>query len=130
MVANILPSDPPPPPKLRGQKVKIKLFQNNVVLHINLKGIMNAATWSQIFCLQTPPPTQPPCSWGWGQNSTFSEHGEFDHVAFQIKGITNAAVLKQILGPQPPPPPPHLGMGSIGQKSKHGHVAYQIKGNH
>ena len=35
------------------------------------------------------------------------------------------------------PPPPHApdprGMGSIGQKStfsEHGHVAYQIKGNH
>ena len=53
-----------------------------------------------------PPPPQPPCSWGSGQNSTFSEHGQFDHVAYQIKGITNAAVLKQILCPQPPPPPP------------------------
>ena len=26
------------------------------MLHIKLKGIKNAATWSQIFCLQTPPP--------------------------------------------------------------------------
>ena len=33
----------------------------------------------------------------------------------------------------PPPHPPTLGMGSIGQNStfsEHGHVAYQIKGNH
>ena len=28
-----------------GQKVKIQLFQNNVMLHIKLKGIMNADTW-------------------------------------------------------------------------------------
>ena len=31
--------------------------QNSTVSeHIKLKGITNAATWNQIFCLQTPPP--------------------------------------------------------------------------
>ena len=39
MVANIMPTDPPPDPG--GQKVKIQLFQNMVILHIKL----NAVTW-------------------------------------------------------------------------------------
>ena len=49
MAANILPADPHPPPSPLplgwGKKVKIQLFQNMVMLHIKLKGIMNAATW-------------------------------------------------------------------------------------
>ena len=41
-VANVLPAAPDP----RGQKVKVQLFsQNNVMLHIKLKGITNALTW-------------------------------------------------------------------------------------
>ena len=43
MVANILPADTPPDP--RGQKAKIQLFQNNVMLHDKCKGITNTATW-------------------------------------------------------------------------------------
>ena len=39
-------ADPPlHPARLRGQKVKIKLFQNMVLFHIKLKRITNAATW-------------------------------------------------------------------------------------
>ena len=45
MVANILPADPSPTPYPRGQKVKIQVFQNNVMMHIKLKGITIAATW-------------------------------------------------------------------------------------
>ena len=50
MVANIFPADPPPPPPPHspdpwGQKVKIQLFQDTVMLHIKLKGITNAAIW-------------------------------------------------------------------------------------
>ena len=47
MVANILRTNPPSPqdPRARGQKIKIQLFQNMIMLHIKLKGIMNAATW-------------------------------------------------------------------------------------
>ena len=41
MVANILPVDPLNP---GGQKVKIQLFQNMVMLHIKSKEITNAAT--------------------------------------------------------------------------------------
>ena len=38
---------PPSPqdPRGGGQKVKIQLFQNMVMLHIKLKGITIAATW-------------------------------------------------------------------------------------
>ena len=38
---------PPPPPRPWGwdQKVKIQLFQNMVMLHIKLKGVMNTAAW-------------------------------------------------------------------------------------
>ena len=43
-VANILPADPPPPLDSGGQKVKIQLFQNMVLLHIKLKEMKNAAT--------------------------------------------------------------------------------------
>ena len=43
IVANILPADTPP--DSRGQKAKIQLFQYNVMLHINCKGITNTATW-------------------------------------------------------------------------------------
>ena len=36
---------PPPPSDPGGQKVKIQLFQNMVILHIKLKAITNAVTW-------------------------------------------------------------------------------------
>ena len=43
----------------------------------------------------------------------------------KLNGITNAAAWKQIFCPQT------MGVGSKGQFfSEHGHVAYQIKGNH
>ena len=47
IVANFLPTDPPPLTTIgrRDQEVKIQLFQNMVMLHIKLKEITNAATW-------------------------------------------------------------------------------------
>ena len=48
----------------------------------------------------------------------------------KLNGIMNAATLFQIFCPHTSPT---LGIGSIGQEStfsEHGHVAYQIKGNH
>ena len=71
--ANILPAAPNPPPPPPGQKVKIQLFQNMVMLHIKFT---HAATWKQIFYPQNPRP------WGWCQNSFFSE---YLHVAYKIK---------------------------------------------
>ena len=57
MVANILPADRFTPCHWSwGQKVSFQLFQYMAMLHIKLKGIMNAATWYQIFCLQTSDP--------------------------------------------------------------------------
>ena len=44
MVANIMPPDPPPLDPW-GQKVKIQLCQNMVILHIKLKVIANAVKW-------------------------------------------------------------------------------------
>ena len=52
-VANILPPDPPVPIR---QKVRIHIFQNNVIMHIKLNGNTNAATWSQIIFPQTTLP--------------------------------------------------------------------------
>ena len=43
-VATILPVDRPLSPWGYGQKVKIKLFQNTVMLQIKLKGMTHAAT--------------------------------------------------------------------------------------
>ena len=40
-----LPDPPLPSPWGCGQKVKIELFQNMVMLDIKLKSIMNAAKW-------------------------------------------------------------------------------------
>ena len=53
-------------------------IQNNIMLLIKLKGITNAATWSQMFYLQTPPILG---MGSIGQKSQFSEHG---HVCYQI----------------------------------------------
>ena len=44
MVANIMPTDPPPP-TLGVKRLKIQLFRNMVILHIILKAITNAVTW-------------------------------------------------------------------------------------
>ena len=47
MVANILPADPPPPPPPDPgngvNKIKIQLFQNMVMLHIILNGLMKCS---------------------------------------------------------------------------------------
>ena len=107
MVAIILPVDPTP--DLGGQKVKIQLFQNMVMLHIKLKGTSNMV--ANILLAAPPPPPPPPTPLppnpgSKGQNSTFSEHG---HVAYQIKGNNEcsnmvANVLLANIYPSTPPP--------------------------
>ena len=84
MAANILPADPPTPTLGIGSvDQNITFFQNMVMLHIKLKRITNAATWKQIFSLQTPIPQLPsPGNGVSSSNLTFLEHG---HVAYQIK---------------------------------------------
>ena len=98
------------------------------MLHIKLKGITNAATCSQIFCLQTH---NTPLTLGLGskgQYSTFSEHG---HVAYQIKGNHKCAniVHSKYFARRHTPPSPWVG-GQKSTFSEHCHVAYQTKGNH
>ena len=71
------------------ENVKIQLFQDMVLLHIKLKGITKCSNMvANILASDPPPPPPDPGVGSKGQNSTFSEHG---HVAYQIKGITNAA---------------------------------------
>ena len=128
MVAIFFPADPPIPFYPRSQKVKIQLFRNMVMLDIKLTGIINAATWQQIFCPQNLSLTTLGAG-SKGQNSTFSEHG---HVAYQIIENHECSNMVANIWPKDPNPRP-LGMGSIGQNSifsGHCHVAYQIIENH
>ena len=135
MVANILPATPPPLPSpaftLGFQKVKIQLFKNMIMFHIQLKGGMNAATWWQMFCLQTllrPPPSSP------------DPEGEVKRSKFIFQNMVmlhiklNGSQMQQhgsIYLPTDLPLPRDPGEGTkIKKISEHGHVAYQIKGNH
>ena len=94
MVENILPLDPLPDPFGWGQKVKIQLFQNMVMLHIRLKGMTNAATCKYIFC-----PNTHPSSLGWGQRS---KHFFLKVVMLHIKliGMEHRAPCKHIFCPK------------------------------
>ena len=95
-----------------GQKVKIQLFQNTVMLHITLKGITNATTWQQIFCPQTS--THPPTLGVTSKCQLFSEHG---HVAYQIKGNHKCSnMVAKIFSRQTPPLRPDPGGGAKGSK--------------
>ena len=119
MVANTLPAD-----LTLGDGVKI---QNMSMLHIRLKGITNAATWWQIFFLQTP--TLRP--WEWGQNVKIQPFQNMVMLHIKKMGITNAATWQRIFCPQTPTHrPPTLGMGSNSTFSEHGNVAYQIQTDH
>ena len=53
------------------------------MLHYKLKGMIHAATWKQLVCPQTTHPRP----LGRGQKI----RTQLLHVAYQIKGITNAA---------------------------------------
>ena len=133
MVANILTADPPPPPRPLGSKGQTnQLFQNNIMLHINLKGITSTANilpgdgvnWSKFY---------------------FSEHGP---VAYQIKGnhkmqqygckyfarssLTTLGVKRSKLNFFRTWSCCILRYGQLVEIlfSEHGPVAYQIKGNH
>ena len=75
---------------------------------------MNAATWSQIFCLQTAP-TPVPGVRVKGQSSTLSEH---DHVAYQIKGNHKCSNLVANILPADPPSSPAPPSDPRGQKVK------------
>ena len=76
-----------PHPTTLGDMVKrSKLnFFRNIMLHIKLKGITNAATWSQIIYLQTPPDPGVDVKIPLFQNMVM--------LQIKLKGITNAATL-------------------------------------
>ena len=100
-----------------------------VMLHIKFKRITIAATRYQIFCMCASLSPTDPGDWVNRSNSTFSN---MVMLYIRLKGITNAAAWYQVFC-QHTPPPPTLRMGSMGQNStflEHGHVAYQIEGNH
>ena len=95
MVASILPADPPSPDP-RGQKVKILLFQNMVMLHIKLNGITKSSIMVEnIFPADTLGVKR------LEQNSTFSEQC---HVAYQIRG--NQECSKMVANDLPADQPP------------------------
>ena len=105
-----------------GQKVKIQLYQNMVMLHIKLKGMTNAATRRHIFCPYTHPR---PLGGVKGQNIFLK--GVMLH--YHCFGMELGAPCKHIFCPNTHPRP--LGWG---QKIKKNlkvpcHVAYKIKGN-
>ena len=60
-----------------GAEVKIKLFQDMVMLHIKLKLTTMAATWL---------PTDTPSTQGVGSKLQTISFSESSHVAYQIKG--------------------------------------------
>ena len=49
----------PSPPDPRGQKVLIHIFQNNVMLHIKLKGITKCSNMVANILQADPPPPDP-----------------------------------------------------------------------
>ena len=107
----LCPLTPPLPngPRGWGQKIKIQLFQDMVMLHFKLKGITKCSKMvANILCADPLPPPPPPTLVivSIGRNSTCSENG---NVAYQIKGITKCSnMVANILCADPPPP---LGWG-------------------
>ena len=129
MLANILlQTSTHPLPCGLGQKVKIQLFQNMVILDMKLKWNHEMLQHGSKYLACRPPPPRTFGMGSIGQTSTFSELG---HVAYPIKW--NHECSSMVANILPVDLPPTLGMGSIGQNStfsEHGHIAYQIKGNH
>ena len=148
MVASILPADAPRP-RGWGQKVKIRLFQNMVMLHIELKGIAHAATWWQILSPQTPPPPQYMLQMvalttihrrhnaqrsrnvtGWDQKFKIQRFQNMIMLHIKLNEIANAATRKHIFCPYTHPRP--LGYGQMHKNmlllfSENIHVAYLIR---
>ena len=113
----------------RDQKVTMQLFQNSVMLPIELKRIAYAATWSQIFCLQTPNPLTLGMG-AIGQKSTSSEHS---YVAYQIKGNHEMQHYGRKYFVRRPPFPHDRRRWDQKvnvQFSEQWHLAYQIKLNY
>ena len=103
-----------------GAEVKIKLFQNMVMLHINAGSNMVANIL----------PTDTPSTQGVGSKGQTISFSESSHVAYQIKA--DNAGSNMVANILPTDTPSTQGVGSKGQTisfSESSHVAYQIKGN-
>ena len=98
MVANIMPADPPTDPG--GQKVKIQLFQNIVILHNKIKGNHECSNMVANILPAAPPPPSPD-PWVKRSNLTFVEH---NHVAYQIKGNRECSNMVANILPAAPSP--------------------------
>ena len=93
---------PSPDPGVWGQKVKIQLFQNMVMLHIKLKGMTNAATCKHIYTQPDP--------WGGVKGQTFLK---VVMLHIKLMGMEHRTPFKHIFRPYTHPGP--LGVGSKGQ---------------
>ena len=100
------------------------------MLHINLKGITKCSNMvANILPADPPPPPHDPR--GWGQQVIIQLFQNMVMLHITLNGITKCSNMVAIFLPANPPYPyDPRGMGSKGQNSEHGHVAYQIKGNH
>ena len=98
-----------------GQKVKIQLFQNNVMLHIKLKGITNAVAWWQIFCSQTPTQLPTPLPLRLGSKGQFHlfQTMVMLHIKLKRKKMQQHGTKYFACSPSSPPtlPPTHPDPG-------------------
>ena len=108
-----------------GAEVRIKLFQNMVMLHIKLKLTSWQQHGSKYFAHRHTLSTQ-----GVGTKGQTISFSETSHVAYQIKA--DDAGSNMVANIWPTDTPSTQGVGSKGQTisfSERSHVAYQIKGN-
>ena len=104
-----------------------------VILHIKIKRITNPDMVANILPKNPLPPIPPTPPWIWGQKVEIQLFQNMVMLHIKLKGITKCSNMVAIILPADTDLSPRQGMGSIGQKSffsEHGHVAYQIKGNH
>ena len=101
-----------PRPPYPGQKVKIQLFQNMVMLPIKLKGIMKCNMVAKYLD-------------GVNRSSHFFQNIVMLHI--KLKGMTNTAlyIFCPVIHPRP------LGWGQRSKTffSESSHISYQIYGN-
>ena len=107
MVANILPTDTPPPPRHLGRESRM---QQHGSKYFAPPPYPYSPPPQYFACRPPPSPTMRMGSVG--QNSTFSEHG---HVAYQIKENHTCSNMAANIFPsrQCPSQTLTLGMGSI-----------------
>ena len=104
MVANFLLTYPHTP---LGQKVKIQLFQNMVMLHTKLDGFMKCSNMVENILPADPPS---PLNLGFGSKGQISTFKEHCHVAYQIKWNHKCSDMVATFCLQTPIPDPGDGV--------------------